>query len=75
MITWIGLCAGEIWKYLDKHNGECLLKNLFQEIDAPKETILMAVGWLAREGHVLLRGTPPNFKIKLNSPTGHQDKE
>lgn len=67
MITWIGLCSGEIWKYLDSHDGKCLLKNLFKEIDAPKETILMAVGWLAREGYILTEGGLPDFLIRLNS--------
>lgn len=66
MITWIGLCAGEVWRVLESQKGEVLLKDLFKEIDAPKETILMAVGWLAKEGHVLLRGTPPHLKVKLN---------
>ena len=28
MITWIGLCAGEIWRYLDNHAGETSLKSL-----------------------------------------------
>jgi hypothetical protein len=56
MITWIGLCAGEIWHYLDAHGGQATLGSLLTEIQAPRETILMAVGWLAREGHVRLKG-------------------
>ncbi len=67
MITWIGLCAGEIWRYLDKHNGPASLKELFSGIDAPKETVLMAVGWLAREGYVLTEGSLPDFTVQLNS--------
>lgn len=67
MITWIGLCAGEVWRYLDKHNGKALLKALFSGIDAPKETILMAVGWLAREGYILIEGELPGFAMRLNS--------
>jgi len=67
MITWIGLCAGEIWRYLDKHHGEASLKALFSGIDAPKETILMAAGWLAREGYILIEGNLPDFIVRLNS--------
>lgn len=67
MITWIGLCAGEIWRYLDKYHGKATLKALFAGIDAPKETILMAVGWLAREGYVLIEGNSPDCKVSLNS--------
>ncbi|MBP9865918.1 MAG: winged helix-turn-helix domain-containing protein [Candidatus Omnitrophica bacterium] len=67
MITWIGLCAGEIWHYLDRHPGEASSQSLFAAIDAPKETILMAVGWLAREGYVLINGSLPDFTVQLNS--------
>ena len=67
MITWIGLCAGEVWRYLDQHNGEAALEAAIRDIKAPKETILMALGWLAREGHVLLRGDFPDMIMKLNS--------
>jgi len=66
MITWIGLCAGEVWRYLDKHHGEASLEALFSGIDAPKETILMAVGWLGREAYILIEGTPADFSVKLN---------
>ncbi|MCB9800451.1 MAG: winged helix-turn-helix domain-containing protein [Candidatus Omnitrophica bacterium] len=67
MITWIGLCAGEIWHCLDRHQGEASLQSLFAEIDAPKETILMAVGWLVREGYVLFNGSLQDFTVQLNS--------
>lgn len=66
MITWIGLCAGEIWRYLDKHDGKASLKELLSGIAAPKETVLMALGWLAREGYVLIEGGLPNFTVRLN---------
>lgn len=66
MITWIGLCAGEIWRYLDGHQGKALLQELFAGIKAPEQTILMAVGWLAREGYIIIEGELPNPSIKLN---------
>ena len=73
MITWIGLCAGEIWKYLDAHKGKASLKELFDAIDAPKETILMASGWLGREGYILIEGDLPDPLIKTNprKPSKH----
>jgi len=67
MITWIGLCAGEIWRYLDTHEGTASLEAMVAEIDAPRETILMAVGWLAREKYILIEGYLPDFKVMLNS--------
>jgi len=67
MITWIGFCAGEIWRYLDGHEGEAHLKELFTGIkEAPEQTIMMAVGWLGREGYVIIEGGLPNPLIKLN---------
>ena len=66
MITWIGFCAGEIWRYLDKHE-KASLKSLYANLTAPKETVLMAVGWLAREGYVIVDGKLPDFTVKLNA--------
>lgn len=66
MITWIGLCAGEVWRYLDKHEGKAPLQSLLSGIDAPRETIFMAMGWLAREGYILIEGSLPNLSLKLN---------
>ncbi|HRK61695.1 MAG TPA: winged helix-turn-helix domain-containing protein [Candidatus Omnitrophota bacterium] len=65
MITWIGLCAGEIWNCLDMHDGKAEFHILFSKINAPKETILMAMGWLAREGHIIIDGSFPSGAIKL----------
>ena len=53
MIIEIGIVAGEIWHYLDK-NGEILLSSLIKNIDRDYDTILMSLGWLAREGHIVL---------------------
>ena len=55
MITEIGIVAGEIWHYLDKHQ-EVHLSELISNIDKSRDLILMSVGWLAREGHVILKG-------------------
>jgi hypothetical protein len=55
MIIEIGIVAGDIWHYLDK-NGKVRLSQLITGLDKPKELILMSLGWLAREGHVVLEG-------------------
>ncbi|MDD5020170.1 MAG: winged helix-turn-helix domain-containing protein [Candidatus Omnitrophica bacterium] len=64
MITEIGIVAGEIWHYLDAH-GESLLSVMVKHIDKPRELILMSVGWLAREGHVVLISQGADHKISL----------
>ena len=55
MITEIGIVAGEIWHYLDDH-GQTRLRALLKGLDKSQDVILMSLGWLAREGHVILEG-------------------
>ena len=45
----IGETAGLIWSYLSQ-NGKTTLKMLERDVEVPPDTLLMAVGWLAREG-------------------------
>ena len=66
MITEIGITAGDIWHYLDKHNS-ATLQELITGIRKPRELILMSLGWLAREGHVNLGDEKTGFLAKLNS--------
>ena len=59
MITQIGIIAGEIWSLLEDH-GDMPLKELIQKIKSvglefDEEMVLMSLGWLAREGHLLVR--------------------
>lgn len=64
MITEIGIIAGEIWHYLDQH-GEVNLTELARGIDKARDEVLMSLGWLAREGHVLLQKVAGDYKICL----------
>ena len=64
MITEIGIVAGEIWHYLDK-KGEVLLSELLSSLSREKELVLMSVGWLAREGYIVLERKDSDFKVFL----------
>jgi len=64
MITEIGIVAGDIWHFLDQH-GEVTLSTLIKGIDKPRDNILMSLGWLAREGHVILQQIDGDYKINL----------
>jgi hypothetical protein len=64
MITEIGIVAGDIWHFLDQH-GEVTLSNLVKGIDKPPDNVLMSLGWLAREGHVILQQVDNDYKISL----------
>jgi len=47
----IGLAAGTVWSYL-RENGSVTLSKLARDIDAPRDLVMQAVGWLAREGKI-----------------------
>ena len=64
MITEIGIIAGEIWHYLDEH-GNVPFSRMVSGIERPKELVLMSLGWLAREGHVIVRQDGKDFSIEL----------
>lgn len=64
MITEIGIVAGDIWHFLDQ-NGEVTLSVLVKGIDKPRDNILMSLGWLAREGHVILQQENNDYKVTL----------
>lgn len=64
MITELGIVAGEIWHFLDEH-GQSTLSGLVAGLDKPRETILMSLGWLAREGHVKLDQQDGDYTIEL----------
>ena len=64
MITEIGIVAGEIWNFLDKH-GQVGLEQLMVGIEKPRELTLMSLGWLSREGHVLVREDGLDYQISL----------
>ena len=63
MIIDIGIVAGEIWHYLDD-NGDTKLLVLVDKLERPKELVLMSLGWLAREGHVTLKGKA-DYEVSL----------
>jgi hypothetical protein len=64
MITEIGIVAGDIWHFLDQY-GEVTLSALIKGIDKPRDNVLMSLGWLAREGHVILQQIDGDYKVSL----------
>jgi len=66
MITEIGIVAGDIWHFLDEH-GETMLSVLVKGIDRPRDITLMSLGWLSREGHVIVQQISGDYKISLKS--------
>ena len=73
MITEIGIVAGEIWHYLDKH-AEVSLSDIIQSLAREKELVLMSIGWLAREGYIVLERKESDFSVFLRKPDGRTAK-
>jgi hypothetical protein len=67
MMTRIGLTAGDIWNYLDHHDHEAKLDELKRTLAKDRDILLMSIGWLAREGHVVLEGEGPNYTVRLTA--------
>jgi len=64
MITEIGIGAGDIWHYLDQH-GESSLSQMVRNIDKSRDLLLMSLGWLSREGHVVVKEQGSDFLAYL----------
>ena len=50
----IGETAGKVWKTL-VDGGPLSLTKLTQQVDAPRDTVMQAIGWLAREDKLTIR--------------------
>jgi hypothetical protein len=65
MITEIGIIAGEIWHYLDTHGDDIAFSQIVKELQQPDTLVLMSLGWLAREGHVIVRQDGGELRVTL----------
>ena len=64
MITEIGIVAGEIWQHLDQ-KGETMFSSMLSQVGRNKDVMLMSMGWLAREGHIILNQEKDDYKVRL----------
>ena len=64
MITQIGIVAGDLWRYLERH-GKVVLTDLIKDIDHSEYLILMALGWLTREGHMVWESQESIYSCSL----------
>lgn len=49
----IGDTAGQIWHLLDLE-GPLKITQLVKQVDAPRDTVMQALGWLAREEKICI---------------------
>jgi len=64
MITEIGITAGDIWHYLENH-GKSPLSEVIRSIDTERDRVLMSIGWLAQEGHIIVEKREMDYYIYL----------
>ena len=60
----IGSTAGDIWHFLN-NNGPQSMTKVINAVDAPRETVLQALGWLAREGKIDIGDDSRNRVVSL----------
>ena len=60
----IGWTAGKVWNHLCA-SGAISNAKLVKEIDEPRDTVMQALGWLAREGKVQIHDTKRGRLIEL----------
>jgi hypothetical protein len=53
VIEEIGETAGMVWQALSE-NGPLTMTKLFKKVEQPRDTVLQALGWLAREGKIAI---------------------
>jgi Winged helix-turn-helix domain (DUF2582) len=63
----IGTTAGAIWQALNA-NGELSLPSLKEQVEAKSPVFEWAVGWLAREGKVVITRHQKSYRVRLNEP-------
>jgi hypothetical protein len=53
-LNWeIGEAAGEVWHVLFE-GGSSSVADLIKKVDAPRDTVMQAIDWLAREEKVVI---------------------
>lgn len=69
MIMEIGFAAGNIWQFLDNQPGfTARFSVMAARLGLPRDILLMSVGWLAREGHVILKPQGDDYDVSLRKP-------
>ena len=60
----IGEIAGQVWREL-AHVETTSVSKLAKSVDAPRDVVMQAIGWLAREGKINIIETSRGRSISL----------
>jgi len=61
----IGETAGQLWHLLDTE-GPTKISQLVKQVDAPRDVVMQAVGWLAREEKIRIDEQSRSRIVSLN---------
>lgn len=61
----IGDVAGQVWHCLNT-TGTASFAQLAKEVDAPRDLVMQAVGWLAREGKISITENGRSRSVSLS---------
>ncbi len=74
MLDDIGITAGEIWHYLEKHE-EASVGKLTNELKQTERMVLLGIGWLAREGKLNIEKRQKATYFMLNIASTSDNRE
>lgn len=63
-VTMIGDTAGRVWHTLEQE-GPLSVTKLVKSVDAPRDVVMQAIGWLAREEKILVTETNRSKIVSL----------
>lgn len=64
VVEQIGETAGAVWRCLDSQ-GTISLAKLVKELDLPRDLVMQAVGWLAREDKLAIEDEGRTRVVRL----------
>jgi hypothetical protein len=63
-VAHIGAVAGTVWQVLS-NKGPSSMAKLVKAVGEPRDTVMQAVGWLAREGKISIDDEGRNRMVSL----------
>ena len=63
-VTQIGEVAGNVWRVLSE-KGPLSTTKLVKAVSEPRDTVMQALGWLAREGKISIDDDGRNRMVSL----------
>ncbi len=63
-VAHVGDVAGVVWRVLSE-NGPLSMAKLVKAVDEPRDTVMQALGWLAREGKINIDDEGRNRMVSL----------